>query len=730
MRLLVLTRHSPLSDHDGAGAYLSDLLDYFAQAGVTIEVAWSKPPREWQQQEFITLPEKVASTYTLRFPGSLGLGRLRWMNWGSRKAKCLHFAKRLTGHGGSRAQAQSAPKPAAANGIAGWIRPPSPAEMRFFRERINAFKPDAVIANYCWLTPALTFAGHVRTAVLTHDVISARFAQINPAAAAETGPLSAANADGERDLLARAHTVFAITEEDAAVFQNWLPHLDTVLTPKSVRPASAPSQPIVSGRCLFIGGMNEPNRDGLAWFLANVWPQIRVRHSHATLEVCGDIASTVTAAPEGVILRGHVDSLATAYAQAQVVVVPLLQGSGMKIKLVEAASHGKACVTTPVGLQGLAPLRDHLVLARDADAFANGVNHLLANPSGAVQLGQSLQKKATSLLSPDQCFGPALAALFPSPVSSRQRRRPRPTISVLMPVYNAERYLETAITSILTQTWRDFELIAIDDGSTDSSRAILESFAAKDARVIVRSRPNTGIVGALNDGIALAQGEFLARMDADDEAATTRFAAQVARLRAELDLVAIGSAVTLMDANGHPVKSYPRPLDHDAIEKELLGGNGGAMIHPAVMFRTFAVKHVGGYRALARHVEDLDLFLRLARVGRLANLPSYELLYRVHPASVNFTQNTGRHAIKLDVLREALTERGLPFDAKNFPDGFTRYADTASHHREWAVTALAYGQRRVAVVHGWQAVKLRPRDPASWRALRYAITAPLRMTNA
>ena len=98
-----------------------------------------------------------------------------------------------------------------------------------------------------------------------------------------------------------------------------------------------------------------------------------------------------------------------------------------------------------------------------------------------------------------------------------------PAISVLMPVHNGELTLAEAIQSILAQTFRDFELIAVDDGSTDSSPTILRKFAARDGRIRVISRPNTGIAGALNDAIELATGEFVARMDADDVSMPNRF---------------------------------------------------------------------------------------------------------------------------------------------------------------------------------------------------------------
>lgn len=308
-----------------------------------------------------------------------------------------------------------------------------------------------------------------------------------------------------------------------------------------------------------------------------------------------------------------------------------------------------------------------------------------------------------------------------------QPARP-PALSVVLPVYNAAPFLQMALDSLTAQTFSDFELIAVDDGSTDSSLQILRRQAARDSRLRVTSRANTGIVGALNDGLAGARAPFIARMDADDAAAPERFARQLARFEAEPGLVALGSAVTFMDAAGYSVQSCPRLLAHAEIEQALLAGDGGALIHPAVMFRADAVRAAGGYRVFqpeAQYYEDLDLFLRLARLGVLANLAEPLLRYRVHAGSINFTRDAGRHEVKLAVLREAYAARGLAFDPAQFPELALGHGDPAAHAREWAASSLAYGSRRVAVGHGWNAVCLRPRDTASWQALRYALTAPM-----
>jgi len=302
---------------------------------------------------------------------------------------------------------------------------------------------------------------------------------------------------------------------------------------------------------------------------------------------------------------------------------------------------------------------------------------------------------------------------------------PAPVFSVILPVFNADRYLRAAVASILAQSHRDFELIAIDDGSTDGSPAILDAFAAADPRVRILRRPNTGIVGALNDGLAAATGEFIARMDADDIADPRRLELQLAHLRAHPRCVALGSAVYLLDADGCRVELLPRRPAHAQNEAALLRGDGGAVIHPVACFRRAAVYQAGGYRREYQYVEDLDLYLRLARLGTVENLPEALLGYRVHPSSINFTQNEGRHAVTLRLLAEAHLARGLPFDPSSVIPG-SHWSDTAAHHRRWAVTSLPLSGRRTALKHALAACRLSPGSIASWRCLSYALSAPLR----
>jgi glycosyltransferase involved in cell wall biosynthesis len=207
-----------------------------------------------------------------------------------------------------------------------------------------------------------------------------------------------------------------------------------------------------------------------------------------------------------------------------------------------------------------------------------------------------------------------------------------PTISVIMPVYNAERFVAETTDTVLNQTFGDFEFVIIDDGSKDRSREILEGYAKRDPRVRVVSRPNTGYVRALNEALDLSRGEFVARIDADDLCRPERFEKQLAAFRADSSLVCVGSCAEAIDEDGHKLGHYDTPLTHEAIEASHLVGDS-AIHHPSAMFRREVVRQLGNYRLLDP-CEDYDLWLRLGEVGRLANLAERLVAKRLFAGSV------------------------------------------------------------------------------------------------
>ena len=244
-----------------------------------------------------------------------------------------------------------------------------------------------------------------------------------------------------------------------------------------------------------------------------------------------------------------------------------------------------------------------------------------------------------------------------------------PAISVAMSVYNGERFLVPAIESVLAQTFTDFEFLILDDGSSDNTREVIESFASQDSRIRLIIRENRGLVASLNQLLAESCAPLVARMDADDVCLPTRFARQIDWLAAHTDYGVVGSWCEDIDENDQPwggLCNSPRhPANHD--EFLIAIDNGWALLcHPAVMFRRDLVLSVGGYHAAFRHCEDMDLWLRLASVTKLASIPEPLIRYRHYSEQVS-SRHATEQQIGAAVARLAFVERlaGRPDPTEN-----------------------------------------------------------------
>jgi len=294
-----------------------------------------------------------------------------------------------------------------------------------------------------------------------------------------------------------------------------------------------------------------------------------------------------------------------------------------------------------------------------------------------------------------------------------------PLLSVLMPVRNAGAYLASALESVLEQTFADFECIVVNDGSTDETARVLANFARRDKRVKCISRENRGLVVSLNEAVLVSRGKYLARMDGDDLCARHRFLRQIEFLNRHPDVVCVGSAVDMLDDKGRRLKTYCPPENHDDILEEILAGNGGALIHPAVMLRRRAVLDIGGYRDnFAGYGEDWDLFLRLAEVGLLHNLREVLLGYRQHSKSYNQTRSQQQLAELACAVRETRERRGLPALSRKGGESLKIFH---SPHRQWTLWALEGGEARTAIHHALADVLAAPMNRRTWGLLSYVI---------
>lgn len=234
-----------------------------------------------------------------------------------------------------------------------------------------------------------------------------------------------------------------------------------------------------------------------------------------------------------------------------------------------------------------------------------------------------------------------------------------PAITVLMPVRNGARYLETALASIQAQTLRDFEFIVCDDGSGDGTPAILARAAAQDDRIRVLTLPPSGLVAALNLGLGEARARWVARMDADDIAWPERLAIQWAAAQAHPEAAAIGGAWRVVDPLGRPRHTVQPPTDPAAIAAALLQRN--CLAHPTMLVRREAVIAAGGYRDAFRHAEDYDLWLRLSERHPIYAVPQTLIDYREHAGQISASALQDRILAELGVLVAArVRRRGEP----------------------------------------------------------------------
>ena len=290
-----------------------------------------------------------------------------------------------------------------------------------------------------------------------------------------------------------------------------------------------------------------------------------------------------------------------------------------------------------------------------------------------------------------------------------------PLVSVLMPVYNALPFLDEAVQSVLDQTWTDFELVAIDDGSSDGSWGRLKEFAERDRRVVIHRIDHGGIVAALNAGLALCRGEFVARADADDRCRPNRLAQQVAYLQSHPEVAVVGTDLLRIDETGRPICTLGVKVHHEQIEAVMLRGRTGTLTHATTMSRRAALIDAGGYREAYRHAEDLDLFLRVAEAGRLANVD--EVLYEVrqHLGSITRKDSQRRlYELKRQIVNEARSRRGL--DAIEQLELGSQDVDADGHRLIWAWRAAGALHRDTANRLAWTVARRRP-----WRWRAWAI---------
>lgn len=230
-----------------------------------------------------------------------------------------------------------------------------------------------------------------------------------------------------------------------------------------------------------------------------------------------------------------------------------------------------------------------------------------------------------------------------------------PKVSVLMPAYNAEKYIGEAIESILNQTLKDFEFIIVNDGSTDDTVKIVRKYADGDERIkLVDNKENRGLIAVLNQGLDLCKGEYIARMDSDDISLPERFEKQVEYLDKHRECGVVGSAVRIFGAKSGGHQNPPCVKLFDLLI------HGSKVTHPSVMMRASVLRDNGiYYDSQYPHAEDFAFWISIVRVAEIHNLPEVLLNYRWHNTNISVvhrkTQVESTERARRNLLKSLIT---------------------------------------------------------------------------
>lgn len=298
-----------------------------------------------------------------------------------------------------------------------------------------------------------------------------------------------------------------------------------------------------------------------------------------------------------------------------------------------------------------------------------------------------------------------------------------PRVSVLMPVFNSAPYLREALDSVRNQTFGDFELIVVNDGSTDSSSDILRAFAGEEPRMRLIERANRGLIDTRNQLLNEAGGELIAWMDSDDLSHPERLEWQVAAFHADPSLICVGTNIQLVDPQGRSLGFEEFPEQDGAIRREQERGAG--LRFASTMQRRSAALEIGGFRHPFRMGEDLDFLLRVAERGRLANIPQLLYVYRQHLSNTCSALGFNWPEYSSIILGLAKERRDLGTDRLQRGEAIDLPSIRAGDPRrlmpivllDWARGAKSAGDRVRALKYTLTSIAVAPLRREGWRQL-------------
>jgi succinoglycan biosynthesis protein ExoO len=403
-QVCLLTRQRVVGRTNGSSRYLLDISAFLVEQGFDLHLIVPSPSTmgRWP---FLRLSNEMEIFTSIKCRGTVRIGRyVVALNPSILLKGALAVLDRFLRRNGLIVRTLSKPAPYA-------IAQPLTRRDQKFIARQAPSVADALIADYCFLTEAYPFAlrPEARRIVIMHDLFSSRcsqFTNLKTVDSVTSLPLSE-----EVRMLAAADTIVAIQQDEAAVLRHRLPNHEILVAPIAALPVDRP-QIGTAEVVLFVGSSTAPNVDGIKWFIESCWPIIQQSRPNASLYIVGAVCDALGHMPAGIKLLNVVESLEELYAMASVVVSPLRAGSGLKIKLIEALSKGKAVVATSTTLQGVADMVAGCVRVADsAPSFASMVADLLGDEGNRADLGEKGIAAVSKHFAPAGAYGGIAEAL-------------------------------------------------------------------------------------------------------------------------------------------------------------------------------------------------------------------------------------------------------------------------------------------------------------------------------
>jgi len=434
--------------------------------------------------------------------------------------------------------------------------------------------------------------------------------------------------------LADARTCLAVSEKDKDYLIREGFSKRVFVVPNTIEVNGRKLQPPIRpapDELMFCGMLSyPPNQDAAVYFAEKIFPFIRQQIPEAKFTVIGKHASeriTKLGLLPGVEVAGYVPSMEPYYEKAAVVVCPLLNGAGTRIKILDAMAHGKPVVSTTIGAEGLEVTNEeNILIADDPNAFAQKCIELLKNPAKREALAtnaHALVKEKYDVSVFERKMDEALAHPFmPGGInqeSSRFGSGKTPLVSVILPTYNRVTYLKKAIESVRAQTFSNWELLVVDDGSNDETSSVVGEIARKDRRIQLLSQVNAGAAAARNHGLSSSRGKYVAFLDDDDEWTPEKLQIQTDYMEAHPEIGMCYTRFKVMRVDGPKAgqfKIFPEELA--TTFEEMV--DSFFIPLPTVMIRRACLAGMPWFNPQFEISEDQDLWFRFVQRWKIAAL--------------------------------------------------------------------------------------------------------------